>query len=365
MTASPSELLTVFFTRERLAYYRDLHARYPLWCGDWPESERNKPESYRWYPSLRLQSEATKLAPPDACGVFVDFDWPEPHVENVPAPVVRIVAGEPGSSALRESEVDVFDPTAMGAMLSAVALTCALWRPGVGPSGTGEPHVAERPENALEQLRYGFERVLRRPDMRVVGVGGEPGPTGMFILLLRSALLETPREERKARERLAAKLRDHWLWIGEDIGAIPRRQGGAASTLSGDLLDALCAETQELIEDVVEYAPDEREMDDVRVLLLGQRDPFTREQKAILAEKRRRGQADIADYEQSLIEKRDRELKTHEWARRLRFPMLTESDLRLARKKRSSVKAAALMLADYLPLKPKTLENRISELRKT
>ena len=66
MPTSTEEALREFFTEERLEYYRDLHERFPLWCGDWPENLVPLPESYSWGLQSRLHEESRPRLEPQA-----------------------------------------------------------------------------------------------------------------------------------------------------------------------------------------------------------------------------------------------------------------------------------------------------------
>lgn len=332
------------FTPERLAYYRDLHARYPLWCGDWPLPEKYTPEALLWLKTTRLGIEA-KLNVPKAEHAWIEFDWPEPRWSNVPRPTLRIVEEDTSSKKLSQRAISPVEPPAGRALFSAVEYTFAKWHSGVGPGGTGDPCIIEDDEPLLEYWKNRFSEIMERPDLSPYMQMEPAEPSKILLMLIRQAYLSTPRTEKKQRAKLRRRLHQYWKWIGEDIGVIPQVQGGRSTTLPISVLTEIVDETVSLMAGVGEHTLQECELQEVRTLLTGRQ---------------------IPDAERRRI---DTNFETNSWAMRLKFPMLTEREIRILRGTRGAdspgVASAARFLEDSerLPYRSSTIENLVSSSR--
>jgi hypothetical protein len=366
MDHSESDPLGDFFTTKRLKHYRKLHEQFPLWCGDWPREARYDPASYYWLTEFRLARYAHSLAPKSGVAWF-EFDWPEPKWQNAPIPILKLGRPQSGQQTLREVEGSFSNP-AEAALASTIKYTGALWRSGYGPAATGEPWL-EAETSTLEEWAQLLERIIRRPDARFVGIKTQKGPTGAFLASLRRTYLAASPNDRKEREQLRKKLEDYWSWIGREAGILPRVAGGSETTFPDALLDSLASETQALIAKVRSFSSDSDEFGAVRRLLIAGDDPLTKEQRDLIEALERRDHTSAKKREQEMI---DRTLRTDEWIRRLRFPILTAREIRNLREQRlnlhqsgqASAASAARLIAPHIDLSPKTVETKLSQFRR-
>jgi hypothetical protein len=339
MTSTNFDPFGAFFSPERLAYYRELHERFPLWCGDWPIPERFAPEAAQWLRETRLALEAKPHAP-EAELAWVEYGWEEPRWSNAPNPTLYVVEEDSGPDRLIERTISPVEPPAVRALFAAIEYVFAKWHSGIGPASTGVPVILADDEPVLEHWKSEFTDLVDSPDLFV---GVEPtGRTGWRLLQIRNAYLATPRRDTEQRKSLRSRLHRYWMFIGEDLGIIPQVRGGRSTTLSSDFLKEIVDETVELLEKVRACSLDEDEMDNVRALVADR---------------------PVPPHEHRRIDIR---MKTGDWGTQLRFPMLTRHELRIlrtdARQDAPTVASVARFLEDSerLPYSSSTIENLVS-----
>jgi hypothetical protein len=361
MPASTQELLNEFFTPERLAYYRDLHGRYPLWCGDWSEKHLQEHDAHSWLALTRLQQEADQLYP-KAEVLRVQFAS-ESGADSIALP--RLLVAHRGSDQL--DRIDDIKPPAAAALLAAANYALARWRSGYGPGGSGEPY-ADPPFGLDQQLMAWANHIsalLTRKDPRFVGVVEGPGPTGHVLWVLRDRFLSTP-PDHAAREKRGEELEHHWIRMGREVGVVPRVKGGRVCTLPDDLIEALRLEGRTLVREVTEREPDAQEIDAVRCLV--GKDVLDDLQTAHLRELPPERAATKRD---GYLRKFDRKHDVALWAFRLRFPMLSAPEVRDVtsmwqqgpKREDRHQTIATRLLADRLCITPKQILSRTRKFR--
>ncbi len=60
MVLHPDSYLPEFFTEERLAHYRELQERFPLWCGHWPPDQGTVLERLTWDSAAQIRGVIDK-----------------------------------------------------------------------------------------------------------------------------------------------------------------------------------------------------------------------------------------------------------------------------------------------------------------
>ena len=111
--------ITFYFTSDRRNRYRELHERYPLWCGDWPE-----PTVVEAWGASRERRYVTALQEmEDDRSLWHDAGWkgvrpdettvtvPEPTADSAPVPYVRDLGSVTSDPPL---------PAVLGALLAAI-----------------------------------------------------------------------------------------------------------------------------------------------------------------------------------------------------------------------------------------------------
>lgn len=334
-----------FFTPERLAYYRDLHARYPLWCGRWPSNERSKPSAHHWLVQSRLHDEASQSLRRSRI-ISIRFAS-TPTADEAPRPQALLEVGND------IEVVEDFEPPIHSAVLGAINYTFARWKSGYGPGGSGKPYVIES-DFVLQDWAWHAKEILDATDPRVFGVMKDPGLTGYALHELRRAYLQTD-PKLDARKRKLKTLEGYWLRIGREIGVIPGVTGGKVCALDDELLTGLISEGETLMRELVEYEPSGADMDVVRRLLPAARLDFA--QISLREEIARRSPERAAAFDKRHLTESDASLEVALWAARLRFPMFSASEIASIQKswqasprKSRSVTLAVERLQDRLPI---------------
>jgi hypothetical protein len=359
--------LTEFFTKDRLEYYRDLHERYRLWCGDWPEGQLAEPDASSFLPYNRLSNEARSLVG----SRFVNLEFtPEPTPDYAPPP--RLLEWEPGQK--QPQAIQDPAPPAGALILAAMNYTLARWQSGYGPGGSGEPYVTEAfgltdlLDNWGQKLLQSIEAV----EPAAVGIMEDRGPTGHRLYMTRERFLRTDPESPSRETRFDA-LKDYWLWIGRAVGIMPGVQGGTKCTLDDRLLAGLLNEGEELIRAVAELAPSFDERLDLFQLL--RRDALSDDDNlriGTLMELQRRYPEEAKQGLDRFLKRTHGKLRTDEWLYRLRFPMLSAKEIQQIRskwargQKRSTrfFHIASEILSARLSIRRQRLLDRTAEFRK-
>jgi len=361
-----------YFTQERLDRYRDLHRKYPLWCGHWPNELAGAPERTMWTFRRRVRVEGPGLrqrapevqafraerrlafvalrhrlverrTPPDVWGVFLDFD------------------------ALRRSErfeIPVTLPAPEYQLVQAIAYALARWP--VLPEGdsTAEAELAEVDPIEVwaawlsDELRHCFpvfgEPFERKAPYRwSFGIGNE--------------FLQATKRGDPERQRWVDRLRRGWLNLGEHIGIVPRLRGGAKCGLGTDFLAKLDDEICRLAAELRAYVSKADEQATILRLVIGDQ-AFEAAQAtgtAVSAERYKRGVAGASNA--SSLDWASRLMRRHGiecWAIRLAFPMLDDREIAMLRGavgvERQRTTPAWRVLAARLGLSPRTLENLLA-----
>lgn len=351
--------IDAFFTLERLAYYRDLHARYPLWCGRWPSNERSKPSAHHWLVQSRLHDEASQSLRRSRI-ISIRFAS-TPTADEAPRPQALLEVGND------IEVVEDFEPPIHSAVLGAINYTFARWESGYGPGGSGKPYVTKA-DFVLENWAWHAKGILDATDPRVFGVMKDPGLTGYALHELRRAYLQTD-PKLDTRKKKLKTLEAYWLRVGREIGIIPGVKGGKVCALDDELLAGLFKEGAALVREILEYEPSTNDLAEVRALLPGSEvDAAVSSYRVELA---KRDPEEAAARDKADRAKSDARLKVALRATRLRFPMFSaaeiesiqESWLASPRKNRYATLAVERM-ENRLPITASRIWKRTARYRK-
>lgn len=312
--------INAFFTPERLAYYRDLHARYPLWCGDWPDDHRREPEYDEYWAGSQLIDETLiestggqeVFALDEGSNETLALVWSDEASETV-AVVVRaqFVALQ---RAVGETFVDArTDPQTLGSFSRGLVTALeSLFHPRGFPALQGWiPVGVPEPING-----WYFRRLHRR---------------------LKSASIEGV-----DRTEILNEIRAYWENIGKTIGAIPRLPaGGSSCVLPNDFLNRIKNEGEDLVREIRKYNPSaEHSCDLASMFQTEKRSQHVKQTPTVLPN----------------------------WTLRFRFPILSLAELESVTEKRGRVgtgvaEAVLGLMEGRLPLSASRIANRISETR--
>ena len=315
MALHPDSYLSKFFTEDRLKAYRDLHQRFPLWCGEWRGSPQGIVEGTAWTAYYRLLKEARSFEP-DVLSVRFDE---EPSGSYVPPPRMVLDAPEMQETA---------PPETNGAILAAINYVFSWWKSGYGPAGSGEPYVTQT-ESLFEQWAEKACRELR-DDSAAVGVY-ETKSYGFRLLNLRLEILSLPRGDAR-RGKLMTELKKLWTEIGSNVGVIPDISSGKELQLRGRPLTKLLMEGEDLVDAVARFDQEPDDVDAVSYLHLGGEAFLIERDKELIASLRRQGKDSKAD---QIVRDRIAQAMDGDDARalvrRLAFPMLDADELATVR----------------------------------
>ncbi len=308
--SSDESYLPEFFTPERLEWYRDLSARFPLWCGNWPQELLNLPEATAWSPDQIIWSEL------DKCGVdFIEY-WfePTPGVGVMPRPV--LVWEEPNPDFDPEEPyflkfaVSTLEPPIYSAWFAALNYVGHDWS-DEGPKPRATARVLGDAEHHLKALRSILTRhAMKRPNQHELN------------RRIREVLNTKPGSDERKSAIEAAE--DYWITVGREAGELPFVRARTVH-LPGDFLFRLHAEADEFTEQLRDWTADDLEeahsLLDVSSEADTGQDLYLEElatRHPELAETRRQDRIRIIKREESDVPL---------WSRVLRFPFLTLAEL--------------------------------------
>ena len=339
----PDSYLPEFFTSERLAHYRALGERFPLWCGHWPDEVRQLPEWNRWWSETRFRLFLDEWAPFRGKKERTVFFGEDTHgVPLVPTedmilgPEVSWRAGPDWPGFTQD-----FDPPMIGAVLAAIAYV----------------HTALAPEPTLDladQWADEIRRYMNRPHR---------GGSYAYAFLAQRNRVMLARGRR--REAEYAKLEGVWVSLGQRMRILPPKlRGGPAVTLPPGFLQELLLEGQRLVIEVGGWGPGPADFAQISTLLGVGHDGLDEDERALVEEiERRRGPDAAESRRREIIERTGRQAESEKWARRLRFPLLNREELLLLDMRSKSSRTAGNPRTTARKLLEKRLEVRVGYLK--
>ncbi len=298
--------IAVYFTAERLKRYRELHRRYPLWCGHWPTEDRYWAQKFTVFQSRQA----------------AEIEWYNENVDrwwkglpSISERMLVVPSAEAPTVEIREFSPDDLDvgkkvdtPAIFATLLGAIEHTCLRYDSGLGGAQQMWPtELAKLITKVVNTSRLWLMHVFAW-DQFYIDLQSEKSPTSPAV--------------RKQLDR-------EWLAVGRKIGVIPpTRSGNRKMPLSEETRSALLDETQSLVRAVQSAAPSVDDLVDCEQLLLS-------EPKACV---------EILTYVEELAKKEGRQPDLKNWRKavapkfwclRLMFPMLSVEELRWIRDGRS------------------------------
>ena len=343
MATSTEKALEKFFTPERRKDYRDLHERFPLWCGDWPEKLIPLPEARWWSLDARLHQETQHLGWEVLCAFFPD----SASVGRVARPTFVMQSYDEEIGQPVQYDDPDFGAPSLRTLLAATHYTFQQWRIG--------KEVSPLPTLSIEQAWLeGIRAALT----------SRPGLRNSF---LRALAAKTKAKRHTARTRLEKV----WHEIGLEAGVIPYRRGGLQCRLPSEFLANLQQQGFKLVEEVIRVSsnPSEEHRRVVRPLI-GPLDEWLSEQQHALLEELEPARAEARKNE--MLIRADKKKNTEQWVLRLFFPMFSKGELDVIFKrtrgktyKRSIDAASTDLLAHRLLryISRTTILNRIRDRR--
>ena len=311
---SPNEsYLPEFFTPERLEWYRDLSARFPLWCGSWPQELLNLPEATAWSPDQIIWSEL------DESGVAFYEYWfePTPGVGVMPRPV--FVWEEPNPDFdpeepyLLKFSVSTLEPPIYSAWFAALNYVGHDWS-DEGPKPRATARVLGDAEHHLKALRS----ILTRHPME------RPNQQGLNRRV-RAVLYTKPGSDE--RESAIEAAEDYWITVGRAAGVLPFVRA-LTMHLPDDFLAALHAEADEFTEQLRDWTVDE-DVEAVHSLVEVSSEADTGQDHLYLEELAKRHPELAERKRQDRLQIKQEESDVSLWSRVLRFPFLTLAEVQV------------------------------------
>ncbi len=257
------------FTPERLKRYRELHYRYPLWCGDWVYRSYFVPEEalvsrpHRFDLAIR---EAQQAAGRQWRGSTLSMPGgytakaAEPTLSKAPIP--ELASGEEASAPRL--------PSIFQALFAAINYVLAPWKPeAFGPAYHEPERVAGPPENPFEGRAWtdAIAHALVEGNDWYYGIMNRRYKvSGIILFQLRMRALDPKlgtREREKARKDLLA----YWKKVGEEAGILPTARSDKAHSIPPNELRNLADSAKAMLAELKRYKTTNGEEDAVRVLL--------------------------------------------------------------------------------------------------
>jgi hypothetical protein len=357
MSESATDPFDQFFTPEQLAYYRKLHLRYPLWCGEWPPDLQRRPESMSWSEYVVLRDVMGVLQPE-----FLLYQFEEDASEDV----------APRPWFLREVDDDSL-PVEEGPVYKNVQIR----RPPHVPLLAAASYYVSLPWQRRPARMFPPSRVKMSNAVWAANVSeilergsAEPSGYGLWDRYLNVVLART----RQKREKATEELERYWRKIGREAGIVPDLGGGSRCTLPNEFLWQLQCEAEELVAEVAQREPDSSTVEVLRAFSDAEEALSKTDSELFGVLTRRQAKGGLSPSEAEVLERLEAKigqaLKLDSHARRLAFPMLTKAEIDLILeevgpkpKKRTTAKVATTLLADRLPVSRKTVLHRISPYR--
>ena len=342
MAKNPDQF-DAFFTPERREYYRDLHARFLLWCGRWPDDAATFPELTSWSPYVVSKDVLDGVSPQ-----YLGFEFHEEADDRtVPRPVFHredySVIDPQGDPIVRQTSKII---PAYRAVLAAAANYAFV------PWGTNLAHYGSVKAKKPEQIwgDAAFESIVK-------------SGARLWNARLRFLRARTSDKRKRAREELEAI----WRHVGERSGVFPSAKGGRLCGLPDSHLANLKREAEALVSEVLNYVPDADMLNHMRELANGEAALGDRDREMLRSLRRQKHPPQ--DAIERLEAKIDGAIHSTELARCLSFPMLNRAEIEQAiaeasgkMNKRTVAKVATTLLAGRLPITRNTLIRRIGQI---
>lgn len=157
--------------------------------------------------------------------------------------------------------------------------------------------------------------------------------------------------------------------MGKAAGILQSVQGGPLDAMPGALLLGLFEEAEKLVGRIAGYVPDEATLSLVGDLIADSTGGLTESERQYLVELERRSSPRKAEEaRRRFLERAKPDSDVADWARRLAFPLLSSSELRLVdrRERRAKTKRSATashLLAERLRMTQETLRRHLRSAR--
>lgn len=238
MALDPDSYLPKFFTRDRLAWYRELHSQYPAWCGAWGDKTQDLEEYGPWDPHRRLLDHA-RLG--QSLPVLLQARPRRSPSEAFIPGLIPVFFGTPNPGGTW---------TAPRPLLSAILYISHPWHlPVAERNGRPERLGPEEMLNRWTRLLEGH--------LSVRSLDASETSFGLELAHERAAVLGSGGGQRKHHQK---RLRKIWSELGEAIGVIPTIARGTVLQLRGEPLARLLDQGASLIQTATSYSVSEEEM---------------------------------------------------------------------------------------------------------
>lgn len=347
----PDSYLPEFFTEERLQRYRNLHERFPLWCGDWPEEEAKLPEAHLWSRERRFQQETKEIG---KRLLSITFDGLTTD-DSVPRPIFHIgdyVEDTLGEYHFLEQTFKETDPPAGAALIASIEylyqgsmiVTSPVWK-----------------KSFLDWIaRFGTSLLQKN---------GNPTLLGLKLSNAHRKVLSTPPSE--GREEAIESLEKLWNRLGREIGAIPWTKGGPRTFLSPGFQAGLLEEAKGLVPEVRTWEPTPEDVEWIRSTLPVTESNIPDWAENLAKERGRRGNHNGARKlreEQTQVQQKALEdaQDVGKWLRMIDFPMLTDDEIQGIldhENPRSTLGPASDLVGNRLGMSGSTIQNNTRPFR--
>ena len=343
MAKNPDQFDT-FFTPERREYYRDLHVRFPLWCGRWPAKEATVPDSIPWMRTPAIVDVLREDRRP-----YAGITFSEASEGQVPAPIYHIwddsVSAPPDADPVVKQTGET-DPPVLGLIAAAGNYLFCPW-------GTTLP-------------KYGDQRQKSEAELATVLLDSLSDPHAQ-LWRLRDRFLRARTADSRAQAR--AMLLGEWVSLGHRMGFTPSQQGGAVCKLSDETLCSLEEQGMALIRELIEYSPRDTDRQLLRALANAEGRIGIRDRELLSRFRSQIENGEDVDPTRVLgLESRmDAAVDMEVLSRRVRFPMFSKEEIeRILVESEGKVsvrfvrRAIRSIISGRLPIDLKTLRNRLS-----